>query len=132
MWSIGRRRSSSTSPVILPSLDRLSTLIERVVELVDAVGSTRVPAPEPVPEGAREAEPAPAVEEQWLAFVPSPHGYRLVERDGELPAPGEVVELDDGPYRVLRIAPSPLPRDRRRCAHVEREEPPEETRTFDA
>ena len=132
MWPIGRRRSSSTSPVILPSLDRLSTLIERVVELVDAVGSTSVPAPEPVPEPPRDPEPATAAEEAWLAFVPSPHGYRLLERDGALPGAGEVLELDDGSYRVLRTAASPLPRDRRRCVHLEREERPEEAGTFDA
>jgi hypothetical protein len=135
MWPKGRRRSAP--PVILPSLDRLSTLIDRVVELVDAVGATPVPSPEPVPEPPREAaEPAPAAaesgEEVWLAFVPSPGGYRLVERDGPLPAAGAVLELDEGRYRVLRLAPSPLPRDGRRCVHLEREEPPTEARTFDA
>jgi hypothetical protein len=137
MWPKGRRPSAPS--VILPSLDRLSTLIERVVELVDAVGTTPVPAPEPVPEPPRDvAEPArmPAAaesrEEAWLAFVPSPSGYRLVERDGPLPAAGAVLELTEGRFRVLRLAPSPLPRDGRRCVHMEREEPPAEARTFDA
>ena len=132
VWS--RRRSSSVPPVLLPSLDRLSTLIERVVELVDAVGGTQTaPSPEP----SREpAEPgfgkAGAKEEVWLAFVPSPQGYRLLELRTEPPQRGGVLELEEGRYRVLRLAPSPLPGDGRRCAYVEREEPPAEDRTFDA
>ena len=134
MWS--KRRRPSAPPVLLPSLDRLSTLIERVVELVDAVGGTQT-APVPVSEPPRE--PAEAVvakvgeeEEVWLAFVPSPQGYRLLELRTEPPQRKGVLELEDGRYRVLRLAPSPLPGDRRRCAYVEREEPPAEDRTFDA
>ena len=45
--------------------------------------------------------------------------YRLVERPGGAPAPGSVVELDSGRWRVLRVGASPLPADRRRCAVVE-------------
>lgn len=145
MWS--RRRRRSVPPVLLPSLDRLSTLIERVVELIDAVGAAQAPAPEPepVPESTREPEPVaeptrelPAVAvdgvgtKVWLAFVPSPHGYRLVERRGAPPVPGAVLELDDARYRTLRLAPSPLPGDGRRCAYLEKEEAPREDRTFDA
>ncbi|MGH3072951.1 MAG: hypothetical protein ACRDNB_11895 [Gaiellaceae bacterium] len=131
MWS--RRRTPAEPPVILPSLDRLAGLIERVVELVDAVGGTTVPSPEPVPEPAREPEPAAAAGgEEWLAFVPSPHGYRLLERRGSRPAPRDVVELEEARYRVLRLAASPLPGDGRRCAYLEREEPPVEDRSFDA
>ena len=125
-WS--RRRSPSVPPVLLPSLDRLATLIERVVELVDAVGGTE---PAPV---AEQADPAvaPSGEELWLAFVPSPHGYRLLELRSAAPQRGGVLELDDGLYRVVRVSPSPLPGDSRRCAYVERKEPPAEDRTFDA
>lgn len=132
MWP--RRGRRSAPPVILPSLDRLSALIERVVELVDAVGGTSVPSPEPVPEPSREPEPAAerAGGGVWLMFVPSPHGYRLLERKGAAPAPGDVVELEEGRFRVLRLARSPLPADRRECAYVEREEPPGEDRSFDA
>ena len=43
---------------MLPSLDRLSGLIERVVELVDAVGETKpVPAPEPLAEPPEQERP---------------------------------------------------------------------------
>ena len=130
VWS--RRRRPAVSPVLLPSLDRLSTLIERVVELVDAVGGTEAstePTEAPAPPEAVAAEP---VETVWLAFVPSPQGYALVERTGAAPAPGDVLELADGRYRVVRLAPSPLPGDARRTAYVEREEPSVEDRTFDA
>ncbi len=43
----------------------------------------------------------------------------LVVRPGPAPKPGELVELDDGPYRCLRVAGSPLPGDDRRCAVLE-------------
>jgi hypothetical protein len=134
-----RRRRSETQPVVLPSLDRLSGLIERVVELVDAVGdTTTVPSPEPVAEPPQEAhaveEPVatdPAVDAGWIAFVSSPHGYRLVEGPGGVPGAGDVVELDDGSFRVVKVGPSPLPGDRRRCAYLTGEEPPEADRTPD-
>jgi hypothetical protein len=58
-----------------------------------------VTAPEPVVEG-------------HLLLLTTSDGYRLVERAGPLPAPGELV---DG-YRVLGRGRSPLPGDRRPCA----------------
>jgi hypothetical protein len=134
VWS--KRRRPSAPPVLLPSLDRLAALIERVVELVDAVGGAEAraetaEAPEPARTPAEVVATAPA-DAVWLAFVPSPHGYGLVERSGAAPDPGDVLELDGGRYRVVRLAPSPLPGDRRRTAYVEREEPPAEDRSFDA
>jgi hypothetical protein len=151
-----RTKPEVAPPVALPSLDRLAGLIERVVELVDEVagaspanskrpapaapGSPAPPAPpqvlEPVAPPAVQTQPAvvpkPAAEEGWLAFVPSPDGYALVPRAGSLPARGDLVELDGAAFRVLRYAPSPLPGDRRRCAVIAREEPPEPERTSDA
>ena len=126
--------------MVLPSLDRLAGLIERVVELVDEVAaapparSNRAPAPRPAraPELPAAAPPEPVAEAGWLAFVPSPDGYAIVPSSGSLPARGDVVELDGAAFRVLRYAPSPLPGDRRRCAVVAREEPPEADRSFDA
>jgi len=142
-----RRRQEQAAPqVVLPSLDRLAGLIERVVELVDEVagargsGSNHAPAAPPEPAPVRAPEPQPALEAPapepagagWLAFVPSPTGYTLVPRPDSLPVPGAVLELDGASFRVLRYAPSPLPGDRRRCAVVAREEPPEADRSFDA
>jgi len=144
-----RRREASPVPqVVLPSLDRLAGLIERVVELVDEVaggrgpGSNNAPAPlPPAPPPPVSQGPAPQLEAPvaepaavagWLAFVPSPNGYTLVPRPDSLPILGAVLELDGASFRVLRYAPSPLPGDRRRCAVVAREEPPEPDRSFDA
>jgi hypothetical protein len=105
---------------VLPSLDRLAGLIERVVELVDEVSGGRVGAPDapeqpaaPPDPPAAVAPPPPAPDGVWLAYVPSPHGYGVR-------------------HRVVRFIPSPLPGDARRCAVVEREEPPEPERTLDA
>ncbi len=147
-----RRKEEHPAPqVVLPSLDRLAGLIERVVELVDEVagargpGSNNSPAPLPAaaprPAPSQEPAPAPPLEVPvqkpaaaagWLAFVPSPNGYTLVPRPDSLPILGAVLELDGASFRVLRYAPSPLPGDRRRCAVVAREEPPEADRSFDA
>ena len=131
-----RRRKQVPTPVVLPSLDRLAGLIERVVELVDevAAGGTAEapqPSPQPTPEGVTEpaaAAPKAVDGRGWLAFVTSPQGYTLVPQAGSAPVPGEVLQLDGGAFRVLRLAPSPLPGDDRRCVVVEREEPPESER----
>jgi len=45
--------------------------------------------------------------------------YRLVVRTGPPPEPGELVELEDGSYRCVRITASPFPRDDRSCAVLE-------------
>jgi hypothetical protein len=152
-----RTKAELAPPVVLPSLDRLAGLIERVVQLVDEVagapsGDSKRPAPAPgalpappappqvlepaAPPSAATPSPAvvssPAAEQGWLAFVPSPEGYTLVPSPGSLPLPGDVLELDGAAFRVLRHAPSPLPGDRRRCAVVSREEPPEPERSSDA
>jgi hypothetical protein len=47
-----------------------------------------------------------------------PSGYELVEQDGELPAIGAQVEVEGKQLRVTKIAPSPLPGDRRMCAYL--------------
>lgn len=110
---------------MLPSLDRLSGLVERVVELVEQVGD----APS---EGEAPSAPAGAPSSLWVAFTWSPHGYRLVDGAGPAPQRGGVLELDGAPHRVVKIGPSPLPGDPRRCFYVEREEAPEAERTSDA
>ena len=68
-----------------------------------------------------EATPELA-EDSYIAFTLD-HGYRLVEQDGAAPAPGDIVELDGGQHRCVRLAASPYPGDRRRCAVLERVQP---------
>ena len=72
--------------------------------------------------GVRETTEAPADRSHVMLTA----GYRLLEVDGPAPSPGDVVELDDGSYRCLRVTGSPLPGDRRRCALLERSHQPSE------
>jgi hypothetical protein len=54
----------------------------------------------------------------YLLFVGKPSGYELRERDGDVPPVGADVEQDGEVLRVSKIAPSPLPGDRRPCAYL--------------
>jgi hypothetical protein len=55
-----------------------------------------------------------------VLFVSKPTGYELIEREGEPPAVGTVVDLDgQGRWFVSRVGPSPLPQDRRLCAYLQ-------------
>lgn len=45
-----------------------------------------------------------------------PGGYRLIEVDEPPPLADDTVEYDGRPFTVLRVGPSPLPDDSRRCA----------------
>jgi hypothetical protein len=53
-----------------------------------------------------------------LLFVWKPSGYELVERPGSAPAVGSEVEQDGETLHVTKVAPSPLPGDRRPCAYL--------------
>ena len=58
--------------------------------------------------------------DQHLRFISSPSGYTLVEAEGRPPSPGSTVVLPEqvGSFRVMKLGPSPLPRDRRVCAYL--------------
>jgi hypothetical protein len=57
---------------------------------------------------------------RYLLFVSKPSGYELVERDGEPPEVGSVVELEGGMRTtVVKVGPSPLPQDTRPCAYLQ-------------
>jgi hypothetical protein len=45
-----------------------------------------------------------------------PGGYRLIEVDEPPPLADDIVEYDGAPFTVLRVGPSSLPDDPRRCA----------------
>lgn len=55
----------------------------------------------------------------YLAFVWTPTGYQLREKDGEPPAVGDEVEEDGTRLRVFKVGPSPLPGDQRPCAYLQ-------------
>jgi len=54
-----------------------------------------------------------------LLFVWKPSGYELREADGDAPAVGSTVEVDDQEEQVIKVAPSPLPNDPRPCAYLQ-------------
>jgi hypothetical protein len=61
-------------------------------------------------------------EGKHLLFISRPTGYELAEREGDPPAVGSEVELDEGSggrFVVSKIAPSPLPQDDRVCAYLQ-------------
>jgi len=126
-----RRRRRLPPAVLLPSLDRLAGLIQRVVELLDQTSPPPAsrPAEEELVVKPHELELAPTAD-GWVAFVHSAEGYRLHELEGAPPARHATFELEERRFRVLRLGPSPLPGDRRRCVYLEKE-PPSEERTFD-
>jgi hypothetical protein len=57
--------------------------------------------------------------EGWLLFLGRPTGYELLERDGDLPAVGSELEVDEERLQVTKIGPSPLPGDARQCAYTQ-------------
>ena len=61
----------------------------------------------------------PSLPSGFVLFVPTAAGYRLAAPDGIVPKPGERLRVDEDWYRVLRLGPSPLPGDRRRCVFLE-------------
>ncbi len=75
----------------------------------------------PAADMGADPPPEPA-NDSYIAFTLD-NGYRLVEQDGPAPAPGDIVELDGGLHRCVRLAASPYPGDRRRCAVLERVRP---------
>jgi hypothetical protein len=54
-----------------------------------------------------------------LLFIWKPSGYELREADGDAPAVGSRVEVDDREEQVIKVAPSPLPHDSRPCAYLQ-------------
>jgi flavin reductase (DIM6/NTAB) family NADH-FMN oxidoreductase RutF len=55
---------------------------------------------------------------EHLVFRWSPFGYSLDVRAGDAPAPGGSVVEGTQRYRVTKVAPSPLPGDRRWCVYL--------------
>jgi len=54
----------------------------------------------------------------YLLFISKPSGYELREQDGDPPAVGSEIEQDGKTLKVSKIAPSPLPHDKRPCAYL--------------
>lgn len=98
------------------ALERIAaTLQEREHELIEREHAlAAAPAPDPAAVETAEAETS------HLLFAAGDR-YRLVEREGPAPGPGETVEIDGRPFVVSHLSASPLPGDGRRAAFVEPE-----------
>ena len=119
------RRRRPPPPVLLPSLERLAELIERVVELLDevALGPPRQPAPPTTPAPASAPSPAPNPGHSvsgHLLLVSWPDGYRLLEREGAAARPARPAgrrrrRIQRAPARAFaaagRLAPLRVPRE---------------------
>lgn len=55
----------------------------------------------------------------YLVFLGRPSGYELVERNGDAPQVGDVIDGDGSQVTVTKVVGSPLPGDSRRCAYVQ-------------
>jgi hypothetical protein len=60
-----------------------------------------------------------AVATTYLVFVPAPGGYALEVAEGETPARGDRIVVAGCERIVVKLGPSPLPGDERRCAYLE-------------
>ena len=69
----------------------------------------------------KRPSPTQAQATSYVAFAPTPEGYRLVACDGGTPALGGNVELPEfeGVLTVTRVGASPLPFDTRPCVYLE-------------
>jgi hypothetical protein len=55
----------------------------------------------------------------YLAFVSTPNGYELREREAPPPSPGDEIDDYGGRFEVVKVTQSPLPGDQRPCAYLE-------------
>ncbi len=82
--------------------------------VAEAEAELEQPAADEAP-GPERVEPDPG----HVLFVWSPAGYALLARAGEPPPVGSEVGVSGGRLVVVKIGPSPLPGDRRRCAFLD-------------
>ena len=54
----------------------------------------------------------------YLLFISKPSGYELHECEGDPPGLGAQIEQDGQTMRVAKVAPSPLPGDKRACVYL--------------
>ena len=79
------------------------------------------------PSGVRETRApesearAPALDEDGhLRLIPAATGYTILEWPGPAPESGTLLDVDGARFVVLRVAVSPFPGSRIRCAYLDR------------
>jgi hypothetical protein len=55
----------------------------------------------------------------YLLYLSKPTGYELQPMDGDAPSVGDSVESGEQTLRIMKLGPSPVPGDDRRCAYAE-------------
>ena len=77
-----------------------------------------------VSESASDHDNGGEAGQSHLLFISTSRGYALVERDGPPPAASRDVTVPghEGLFRVVKLATSPLPNDRRVCAYLQQSE----------
>jgi len=103
-------------PTLPAALSKAAMVMESEARrLWEAEAELDQPAAAEAPEAEETAEPDPG----YVLFVWSPAGYALLTRSGEPPPVGSEVGVSGGRLVVMKIGPSPLPGDRRRCAFLD-------------
>ena len=97
---------------------------EEEAESSDGAWQERIARYVSVSENAIEHDNGHEADQSHLLFVSTSRGYALVERDGPPPAAFRDVTVPghDGLFRVVKVATSPLPNDRRVCAYLQQSE----------
>jgi hypothetical protein len=118
-----QKRTSGELARIAEALARVQAQLAELRAAPQAAPVRPAPKPRPEPEPVREPELPPAakkptVELAHLRFVVADALYRLETHEGPAPALGDAVEIDERPFRVVKVARSPLPGDERRCAYL--------------
>jgi hypothetical protein len=94
-----------------PEAEVAPQLLDSLMPVLTPVRSKRAASGQAAREGERD---------QHVCLVSTPDGYELLDRPGDAPVAGAVVELGEGlRAEVVKVARSPLPNDRRRCAYLE-------------
>jgi chemotaxis protein histidine kinase CheA len=115
-----RRRAAEARPSLHEELAPLWTHLAGQRELLAGLAARLEHAVRPrvlreLPAPTPEPEP-----QAHVLFLTTHEGYELYERDGVVPGAGTEVALGDGRLaEVVKVGPSPLPGDRRRCAYAQ-------------
>ena len=108
----GRTWAAAQERELEPGMTSVSNLNERPTHYVPLAENQQ--SPESGPNQPRSVD-------RHLLFIATSSGYVLLEREGAAPPLGAGIEVPDhaGHFNVMKVGPSPLPNDARRCAYLE-------------